>query len=70
MAQGVVPVVQGVVGVLQGVVGRCCSAAGHRRALFQIVLGLGRPGGPSKGGKSQNGAKIRRFGINRPQSAF
>ena len=45
----------------------------HRGAgieLSQIVLGLMCPVGPSRGGKSQNEAKSRRFGIDRPSRAF
>ena len=38
--------------------------------LFQIVLGLMYPRGPSGGGKSQNEAKSRRFGMNLPSMAF
>ena len=39
-------------------------------ALFQIVLGLMCPGGLSGGGKSQNEAKSRRFGMDMPCRAF
>ena len=39
-------------------------------SLFQIVLGLMCPGGLSGGGKSQNEAKSRRFGIDLPSRAF
>ena len=38
--------------------------------LFQIVLGLMCPGGLSGGGKSQNEAKSRRFGMDMPCRAF
>ena len=38
--------------------------------LSQIVLGLMCPGGMSGGGKSQNEAKSRRFGMNLPSRAF
>ena len=38
--------------------------------LFQIVLGLMCPGGLSGGGESQNEAKSRRFGMDRPCRAF
>ena len=38
--------------------------------LFQIVLGLMCPGRLYRGGKSQNEAKSRRFGIDRPSRAF
>ena len=45
----------------------------HRGAgivLFQIVLGLMCPGGLCRGGKSQNEAKSRRFGMDLPSRAF
>ena len=45
----------------------------HRGAgieLSQIVLGLMCPGRLSGGGESQNEAKSRRFGIDRPSRAF
>ena len=45
----------------------------HRGAgieLSQIVLGLMCPGRLYRGGKSQNEAKSRRFGIDRPSRAF
>ena len=48
--------------------GRATEGAGI--ALFQIVLGLMCPGGLSGGGKSQNEAKSRRFGMDRPSRAF
>ena len=38
--------------------------------LSQIVLGLMCPGRLYRGGKSQNEAKSRRFGIDRPSRAF
>ena len=38
--------------------------------LFQIVLGLMCPGGLSGGGKSQNEAKSRRFGMDMPSRVF
>ena len=38
--------------------------------LFQIVLGLMCPGRLSGGGKSQNEAKSRRFGMDLPSRAF
>ena len=41
-----------------------------RRPLFQIVLGLMCPGGLCGGGKSQNEAKSRRFGMDLPSRAF
>ena len=46
---------------------------GYRGAgieLFQIVLGLMCPGGLCRGGKSQNEAKSRRFGMDMPCRAF
>ena len=46
---------------------------GHKGAgiaLSQIVLGLICPGRPSRGGKSQNGAKSRRFGMDTSSRAF
>ena len=46
---------------------------GHKGSgieLFQIVLGLMCPGRLSGGGKSQNGAKSRRFGMDLPSRAF
>ena len=46
---------------------------GHRGAgieLSKIVLGLMYPGRLSRGGKSQNEAKSRRFGMNLPSRAF
>ena len=46
---------------------------GHRGAgieLSKIVLGLMCPGALSGGGKSQNEAKSRRFGMNLPSRAF
>ena len=39
-------------------------------ALFKIVLGLMCPGGLCRGGKSQNEAKSRRFGMDMPCRAF
>ena len=39
-------------------------------ALFQIVLGLMCSGGMSGGGKSQNEARSRRFGMDLPSRAF
>ena len=38
--------------------------------LFKIVLGLMCPGGLCGGGKSQNEAKSRRFGMDLPCRAF
>ena len=38
--------------------------------MFQIVLGLMCPGGLCRGGKSQNEAKSRRFGMDMPSRAF
>ena len=38
--------------------------------LFKIVLGLMCPGGLCGGGKSQNEAKSRRFGMDLPSRAF
>ena len=38
--------------------------------LFQIVLGLMCPRGLCRGGKSQNEAKSRRFGVDLPCRAF
>ena len=49
--------------VLAGVAG-CAFACW--RALFQIVLGLMCPGGPSRWGKSQNDDFLPRSGIGRP----
>ena len=47
---------------------RCHRGSGIE--LFQIVLGLMCPRGLCRGGKSQNEAKSRRFGVDLPCRAF